>query len=378
TGASGGLGAALARHLAPRVRRLVLLSRHGHEPDLAGDVTVVRCDVTDRAALSAVFAEHDITAVVHAAGVVDDGTVETLTPEQVEAVLRPKVDGALNLHELSDGLTAFVLFSSAAGVLGSAGQANYGAANAYLDALARVRRAQGRPATSLAWGWWDAGMGARLSPADQRRRAADGMRALSTSDGLVLFDTALCLDRAVLVPMRRSTRPAPVDSPVPAPERGALDLVLRHTATVLGHSSATAIEPDGAFRSLGLDSLGAIELRNRLADATGLRLPTTLLFDHPTPAALAARLDGELALTRADGQPASTGGDAAEDDRLRAALAGIPLTRLRDAGLLDTLLELAGAVTAGGGSAAIDDAAIDELDADSLIRLALDNAGSGS
>src|SRR5256885_11284998 len=230
TGASGGLGGAVARHLAPRVRRLVLLSRHGSAGQPDPDVTVVECDVADRVALARVFADLEISAVVHAAGVVDDGIVETLTGEQVEAVLRPKVDGMLNLHHLATGSTAFVLFSSAAGVLGSAGQANYAAANAFLDAFAHLRRAQGPPTTSLASGWWDVGIGARMSPAARRRKAADGGRPLSIQDGLALFDAALRLDRAVVVPMRRSARTAPPGNPVPVPERSMLDVVLGHAA----------------------------------------------------------------------------------------------------------------------------------------------------
>ncbi|MFF5107453.1 SDR family NAD(P)-dependent oxidoreductase, partial [Streptomyces sp. NPDC000134] len=334
TGASGMLGGLVASHLVVRhgVRRLVLASRRGQvgalDEELTGlgaEVAVVACDVGDRDAVAALLAEHPVTAVVHVAGVLDDGTIGSLTPERIDTVFRPKVDAAWNLHELTRDLdlSAFVLFSSAAGTLGNPGQGNYAAANAFLDALAQHRRAAGLPATSLAWGLWSGedGMGARM--------AGTGATGLSAEEGLDLFDAAVGGPDPVVVPMRldlRSLRGAAVVPPVfsglvrtttrrsaetgtdPAEalrdrlaplaederDRVLLDLVRTQAAAVLGHAGAAAIDPEEAFTELGFDSLMAVELRNLLGKATGLRLPATLVFDYPTPTALAAGLSGEL------------------------------------------------------------------------------------
>ncbi|MEK8104559.1 SDR family NAD(P)-dependent oxidoreductase [Micromonospora sp. M12] len=212
TGATGALGRLVARHLvtAHGVRRLLLLSRGGDAPDLVAeltalgaDVTVRACDVADRAALAAVLAEHPVDAVFHVAGVLDDGLADALTVEQVDRVLRPKVDGAVNLHELTSGLRAFVLFSAASGVLGGPGQANYAAANTFLDALAGHRRAQGLSATSLAWGLWAPASGmADLSEADLTRMARGGILPLAAEQGLALLDAALGRDEPMLLPVR--------------------------------------------------------------------------------------------------------------------------------------------------------------------------------
>ncbi|MEV6938825.1 SDR family NAD(P)-dependent oxidoreductase, partial [Streptomyces sp. NPDC051132] len=308
TGGTGTLGQAVARHLVSRygVRHLLLLSRGGGavphlEPLGDVDVRVVACDVADRDALAAVLdaipAAHPLTAVVHAAGVLDDTVVERLTAEQLDRVLRPKVDGAWHLHELTreHHLAAFVLFSAAAGVLGNAGQAGYAAANAYLDALAAHRQTLGLPAVSMAWGYWEqeSGMTAHLTAADRQRLARKGIRPLGTERALAMFDTALAAGRPAL-----TTADLSLPQPLPTPKAPASDLlsvVAAHTATVLGHSDTTAITPQLAFRDLGFDSLTSVELRNRLAGATGLRLPATLVFDHPTPADLAAHLTAELA-----------------------------------------------------------------------------------
>nr|WP_086821080.1 type I polyketide synthase [Allokutzneria sp. NRRL B-24872] len=317
TGATGLLGGLIARHLVAEhgVRRLVLLGRRGVvDAELDAEVTVVACDVTDREALATVFAEHDITAVIHAAGVLDDGVIETLTDEQVDSVLASKVDGAWNLHELSADVSAFVLFSSAAGVLGSPGQGNYAAANGFLDALAEFRRAQGLPAQSLAWGLWEStgDMAGELSAADLARMARGGVLPLSVEQGLALFDAACATDKAVLAPVRLDTTglsgavPPLLRSVVRARpttwagdlaalseserDRVLLELVRAQAAAVLGRAE---IEATRAFRDVGFDSLTSVELRNRLATATGLRLPATLVFDHPTPAALAAHLRTE-------------------------------------------------------------------------------------
>ncbi|KJS52254.1 hypothetical protein VM98_32635, partial [Streptomyces rubellomurinus subsp. indigoferus] len=297
--------------------------------ELGAEARVAACDVTDRDQLAELLAalEHPLTAVVHAAGVLDDGVVESLTAEQVARVMRPKVDAAWNLHELTAGteLAAFVLFSSAAAQLGNPGQANYAAANAALDALAATRRTAGLPATSLAWGLWaDAtGMTGELDEADLARMERTGIGALPAELGLELFDESLRLDAALLVPIqldlaalrtqaRAGMLPALLRGLVRAParrreatggslaqrlagvaeadqEQVVLDVVLAQVASVLGHASGAAIEPGRAFKELGFDSLAAVELRNRLSQVAGLRLPATLVFDHPTPVE-AARL----------------------------------------------------------------------------------------
>ncbi|HEY3708380.1 MAG TPA: SDR family NAD(P)-dependent oxidoreductase, partial [Amycolatopsis sp.] len=355
TGASGALGGKLAWHLVTEhnVRRLLLLSRRGTPEltrlateigELGVAVEVAQCDVADRAALAAVLAtvpaEHPLTAVVHAAGVLDDGVITALTPERVDKVLRPKVDGALNLHELTrdTALSAFVLFSSVSGVLGAPGQGSYAAANAFLDALAAHRVAHGLPGLSLGWGLWGevGGMGGTLSAEEVTRLATSGIVPLSTVEGLALFDRALVVRQATVVPakldlptLRRLERipktlaelvgragrriaagaaTAIEDSfaarllRLPEADRGdaVLELVRGHAATVLGYRGAHEIEPSAQFQSLGFDSLTAIELRNGLTSATGQRLPATLIFDHPTPSALAGHLLAELAGTTAE------------------------------------------------------------------------------
>ncbi|MEQ0565329.1 type I polyketide synthase [Amycolatopsis sp. NEAU-NG30] len=344
TGGLGSIGALTARHLAGQgVRRLVLTGRRGPDTpgaaDLVADLaalgaeaSVVACDVADRAALAGVLdGIPDLCAVVHAAGVLDDGVVESLTPERFETVFRPKVDAAWALHELTRDrpLAAFVVFSSAAGIMGGAGQGNYAAANAFLDALMTRRRAEGLPGTAMAWGAWAQGMAADLADADLRRMSRGGMIPLSTVDGLALFDAALAspapvqllsrLDLAVLgkqaaagmlpwllrglvrTPLRRAGEAVDADlaqrlAGLAEPERRDVlaEVVSTHVAAVLGHGSAAAVDLDGAFKDLGFDSLTAVELRNRLGGATGLRLPATLIFDYPSPAALVDHLVAEL------------------------------------------------------------------------------------
>ncbi|MFJ6676061.1 SDR family NAD(P)-dependent oxidoreductase, partial [Actinosynnema sp. NPDC091369] len=305
TGGTGTLGRALAAHLVARhgVRRLVLASRSGGEaPELDADVRVVACDVSDREQVAALVASiPDLTTVVHAAGVLDDAVVQGLTPDQLADVLRPKVDGAWHLHELTTDLDAFVLFSAAAGVLGNAGQANYAAANAYLDALARHRHALGLPAVSMAWGHWAeaSGMTAHLTATDKERFARAGIAPMTTEHALALFDAALASGQPAVTTAHLTTRTPRALPPPAAPEADLLSLVTAHTTAVLGHTDTSAIKPRLAFRDLGFDSLTAVELRNRLATATGLRLPATLVFDHPTPAELAEHLRLELSGTRA-------------------------------------------------------------------------------
>src|SRR2546423_11833880 len=258
TGGTGALGRLVAAHLVRRygVRRLVLASRSGGEvpPGLDAEVTVARCDVADRDALAALLAQHPVTAVVHAAGVLDDGLVESMTPEQLERVLRPKVDGARNLHELTGELSAFVLFSSVAATLGSPGQANYAAANAYLDELATARRAHGLPATSVAFGSWTArgAMTAQLDDADRARAARLGLDPMTDEEGLALLDAALAADRPVVIAAkldlaryRAHTRPTPRQA---AGTGSGVDLVLAHTAALLGHPDPDGIGADPPIR----------------------------------------------------------------------------------------------------------------------------------
>ncbi|PKT67865.1 hypothetical protein CW362_38185, partial [Streptomyces populi] len=354
TGGTGTLGGLLARHLIDRhgARHLLLTSRSGPDPAaaqaLAADlrstgahVRVVACDAADRDALAATLrqidAAHPLTAVVHAAGVVDDALLTSLTQDQLATVLRPKADAAWNLHELTRdmNLSAFVLFSSAAATLGNAGQANYAAANAFLDALAQHRREQGLPALSLAWGLWaqNSTMSGHLGDADLSRMRRGGIVPLATEEGLRLFDAACTLDRALAVPLsldlaaiaanaadlgvppvlRGLVRP-PARRAAQAPARSAtgalrdrlaalapedrhaelVELTRLHTAVTLGHGAPERVEPARAFKEMGFDSLMSVDLRNRLNGATGLRLPATLLFDHPTTAAVAALLETEL------------------------------------------------------------------------------------
>ncbi|MGV9314065.1 type I polyketide synthase [Streptomyces sp. NPDC003691] len=360
TGGTGGLGALVARHLvtAHGVGRLVLTGRRGAAAPGAAEltaeltglgawVTVAACDVADRDALAAVLAkipaEHPLTAVVHAAGTVDNGLVTALDADRIENVLRPKVDGAWNLHELTRDLplAAFVLFSSAGGLVLAAGQGGYAAANVFLDALAEHRTAAGLPATSLAYGLWgiDTGFGAALTAGDFTRMADQGFPALTAVEGLAAFDSALP-GPATLVPLRISAAGVRAQGDVPTLLRGLvrvprtprdtaasssawadryrgltgeerrdglLDLVRTEVAAVLGHASGSAVEPDRAFSELGFDSLTAVELRNRLTTITGLRLPATLVFDHPTAYAVAEHLGvtlDETSGTAATGAPA--------------------------------------------------------------------------
>ncbi|WP_345329619.1 type I polyketide synthase, partial [Kitasatospora aburaviensis] len=354
TGGTGVLGAHLARHLVRRhgVRHLLLTGRRGPQAPgasalqdeltgLGAFVTIAACDVADRAALARLLADvpadRPLTAVVHAAAAVDDGTVESLTPERLDRVLAAKADAALHLHELTrdSELSAFVLFSSFSGVLGAPGQGNYAAANTLLDALAEQRRAQGLPAHSLAWGFWSdrSALTGALGDTDVRRMSRGGVTGLSTEEGLALFDTALALDDAVVAPVRidlgglhaqaRSGQlPALLRGLVRAPARRAvesgsqaaasqlrqrllgrtdsdrsgllLDLVRAQVAAVLGHTGAESVAAGRPFRELGFDSLTAVELRNRLNSLTGLRLPATLVFDYPTPEVLSRHLMVEV------------------------------------------------------------------------------------
>ncbi|MFG1920264.1 SDR family NAD(P)-dependent oxidoreductase, partial [Micromonospora sp. NPDC048898] len=348
TGGTSGLGALIARHLATHhgITRLVLASRTGPDhPDtdtlqaLTDHVEVVACDLTDTNQVHNLISTYQPTAVIHAAGVLDDATITNLTPEQLHTVLAPKVDAAWNLHQHTQhlDLTAFVLFSSAAGTFGNPGQGNYAAANTYLDTLAAHRHTHGQPATSLAWGLWQHSttMTAHLDPATRGG-------TLTTERGLALFDAAIGAGPAhqVCVPLPagdaddvppllrdlvRRRRPAAAAAPVAgmagrlgamsAAERDEflLGLVRDSVAAVLGHATQEAIDPTIPFNEIGFDSLTAVELRNRLNGVTGLTLPSTLVFDFPTPRALAERIRDEL-VTTAPAAPKRTVATTAPDE----------------------------------------------------------------
>ncbi|MGW7324887.1 SDR family NAD(P)-dependent oxidoreductase [Streptomyces sp. NPDC054845] len=442
TGATGTLGRLVARHLvtAHGARHLLLVSRSGAAAEgaaaleaeltaLGARVEISALDTGDRSAtealLSGIPAAHPLTAVIHAAGVLDDGAVTALTPQRLDTVLRPKAEAVLHLHELTAHLplSAFVLFSGAAGLLGRPGQANYAAANTFVDALAQHRRAAGLPAVSLAWGLWGeaSGMTGHLSDTDLRRMRRSGIAPMDNEQGLALFDRALAArdDDALLVPLRldvpalrreraahgpdavpallRALVPAPAGTPraaATAPPAGAagqdgaggaaqalalrlagldaaargrelLALVRTEVAAVLGFTGPDAVEPARAFREIGFDSLTAVELRNRLNAATGLRLAAAVVFDHPTAQATAEHIDAEL-------RAASEGGKEAGE----AALAGLAALEAAVAAMAaddirrETLQRRLGAlVAAAGGSPAAPAAGTDPNQAVAGARL---------
>jgi malonyl CoA-acyl carrier protein transacylase len=393
TGGTGGLGALLAHHLANdhAAKQLLLVSRSGPASngaaelqsslaELGCEARIAACDVADRAALQELLdsipQEHPLTMVIHAAGVLDDGVIESLDSERLSRVMTPKVDAAINLHELTKQQThlrEFVFLSSVSGILGSPRLANYAAANTFLDALAAARRTQDLPAISLAFGVWykATGLAGEQSEADRtgiaaRLRRSEGLVPLSDEQGLELFDTARGIDRPLLLPVqldmsalraRASTGllPAVFQGLIRAPARKASDgggslasklaaspesewdgivseLVRGHVADVLGHDSPEAIDPQRAFKELGFDSLAAVELRNLLSQATGLKLPSTLIFDYPTPAATAkyvrSRVGGDGSaqnvvdeqLDKLEATLVSIAGDEGERTRIKARL----------------------------------------------------------
>ncbi len=354
--------------------------------------------------------QHPLGAVFHCAGVLDDGVLDSLDAERLAGVMRPKVDAAWHLHELTAAadLDAFVLFSSAAGVLGGAAQANYAAANAFLDALATHRRSLGLAASSLAWGLWEQGsaMAGDLAGPEAIRLAQQvrerlGFVPMPPEQGLELLDAALTLpDDSQLAPVAfdsavlrsqaaAGTLPAVLRGLVPVPasraagqgtlagrlatvpaaehEALALELTRGHVAAVLGHSSPGEVDPDTAFRDLGFDSLAAVELRNRLVADTGLSLPPTLVFDYPSTLAVARQL---LDVAGPDG---AAGGDRSEEAVFRRELARIPVSRLRDAGLMESLLEL---IDPGERAGDADESEllgeIDSMDLDDLVQRTLE------
>ena len=397
TGGTGALGRLTARHLVTRhgARNLLLISRRGADDTDAQEaiaalrthpgvrVTLTACDAADREALAAVLADipvrHPLTAVVHTAGVLHDAAVEAIDPDDLDRVLRPKIDAAWNLHELTAGanLSAFVLFSSVSGLNGAAGQGGYAAGNTFLDALAQLRRARGLPAVSLAWGPWTAagGMTGRLTEADLRRMSRTGLLPLDPEHGLALFDAALRqpgpalrLPLALSLPVVRHAAhegrglalyrelagtawrdpagpgtgtglgPDAVEAAVTTldglltgrsaqeQETLLLEQVRAHASAVLGHRDGRRIEPARTFKELGFDSLMAVELRNRLTTASGRRMPAGLLFNQPTPLAVARYLRTRL------GPPttpvtAPAGSLADEVGRLEDLVASAPADR---------------------------------------------------
>ncbi|WP_064455270.1 type I polyketide synthase [Streptomyces hygroscopicus] len=353
TGGTGALGAHVARWLAGQgAEHLVLTSRRGLQApgaaelraeltELGAQVTIAACDVADRAQVEALLADipaaHPLTAVVHTAAVLDDGVIEGLTPDQVDRVLKVKVDATRHLHELTRDLdlSAFVLFSSFAATFGAPGQGNYAPGNAFLDAFAEYRRAQGLPATSLAWGPWGEGGMAEGGVGDRMRRhgviemapraAVTALQHALDRDESVLTVVDMEWKRFVLAFTSGRSRPLLHDLPearevikdmagdaeadgagadalaqrlagVPEAEqeRLVLELVRTAVAAVLGYASAEDVEAGRAFKELGFDSLTAVELRNRLGAASGLKLPPTLIFDYPTPTVLARHLRAEI------------------------------------------------------------------------------------
>nr|WP_051407204.1 type I polyketide synthase [Nocardia sp. CNY236] len=390
TGGTGGLGGLVARHLAKvhGVRSFVLTSRQGMAAgsaaalvaeltELGAQVRVMACDVSDRAALARLLttvpAEHPLTGVVHAAGVLDDGVIASLNPGRIDKVLAPKADAAWHLHELTRhmDLTMFVLFSSAAGVVGSPGQGNYAAANTFLDGLAQHRHAHGLPATSISWGLWamNTAMTSALGESDTVR-ISRGFLGLSDEQGLALFDAALAQNHATVMaarldlpaltaqayvapllqelvvrPRRSAATSGTVSDSVPERLIGLarseqhevlLEMVRAEVALVLGHDGADAIDAHRTFKDMGFDSLTAVEVRNRLNATTGLTLPATLVFEYPTPDVVTTHLLQQLGAGCAFAQ------DSVDDERdIRRFLASVPLERLREMGVLAALLSMA-------------------------------------
>ncbi|MER5402154.1 type I polyketide synthase [Streptomyces sp. NPDC002599] len=432
TGGTGGVGSLLARHLVAEhgVRSLLLASRSGPAADGVADlvadlegagaaVQVAAVDVGDRAAvadlLTTLPARHPLTAVVHAAGVLADGTVASLSAQSLDHVLAAKAGGAINLHELTRDhhLSAFIAFSALAGTLGNAGQANYAAANAFLDALAAQRQASGLPGTSLAWGWWEqsSGMTGELDAADLSRLRRTGITAMPTPRALALFDAARADGKPALVPAHldlaalrdkdadevppllrdlvegsrpRRTRTNTADDSGPAhlgtrlaglPAAQAratvLEWVREQVAVVFGHPSGASVDVDEAFTRLGSDSLIAVELCNRLNASTGLRLPSTIVFSYPTPRELSDHIS-DLLRPEADTEPDRADEDAAIRDVLRT----VSIDSLRSAGVLELVLACAatpasdGTAPAAGETAGTDE--LSDLDLEALVDLALE------
>ncbi|MFI6644823.1 SDR family NAD(P)-dependent oxidoreductase [Streptomyces sp. NPDC050504] len=446
TGGTGGLATLAAEHLVTQhgVKNLALASRSGDKAPNAAELTerltglgahltLHACDVSDPAQVTELIASlPHLKGIIHTAGTLQDATLTNQTPSHLHTALAPKADAAWHLHHATAhlDLTHFVLYSSAAGTLDSAGQANYAAANAFLDALAHHRTAQDLPAHSLAWGLWntDQGMAANLTRTDLERLGDSSLLPLTTEQNLALFDAALSTGHPALLPVRINPRhpaqpltanlhpatparrtaqtaaqSAPADlatleqrlAPLAEDERLRLleDVIGVEVAAVLGYADASAVDPARSFQESGFDSLTAVELRNRLKKATGQRLPATLVFDYPTPQALAVYLLEELAPAPAEptAGAASVGvgsGTDPDEDALRRVIASVPLARVREAGLLDALLALAPAGAAADGrdapaaSGAVEVRGEDQSDAilamdiDALVREAFERSES--
>nr|ALP32042.1 CycB [Streptomyces sp. NCIB 11649] len=385
TGGTGSLGAATARHLVHHhgIKHLLLTSRRGPHAEGATElhteltqagahITITACDTTNPSQLADLLTtiptHTPLTAIIHTAGTLDDSVITTMTPTQLHNVLRPKVDAAWNLHHQTQhlNLTAFVLYSSVAGVLGTPGQANYAAANSFLDALAQHRTTHHQPATSIAWGLWadTSGMTRHLSDTQLNRMAREGMRLLPTDLGMELLDTATGTDHPSVIALpvdlaaarthprqpavlraltRVRHRPVAVadDGPAGASlgldglagldewerHRVLLDLVIEQATAALGRRPDAPIRADQSFQDVGVDSLTAVELRNRLSQAVGLPLPAGLVFDHPTPEDLTQRLLADVAGGSAD--PRSTV-DFAAEIRLAPDIVAVPDVHLTD------------------------------------------------
>ena len=395
TGGTGGVAAHVARWLAARgAEHLVLTSRRGLKAEGAAElaeelaergteVTVTACDIADREALARVLAgipaELPLTAVVHAAGVATPGTVNDASMAEFADVLSGKVAGAAHLDQLlgDQPLDAFVLFSSNAAVWGSGTQGAYAAANAFLDGLAEQRRARGLTATSVAWGAWDGGGMSTFSTQIQVQLSQSGLSLMPPDMAISALVQAVEHDETCVVitdmhwdrfaPRFTSLRSSPLlaelpevrqainrpdseattgaERPVPEliqrlvglPEaeqsRLLVELVRTEASTVLGHSTTSTVTAGRAFKEVGFDSLTAVELRSRLTVATGVRLPAAVVFDYPTPKALAAHLLAELGTLGIAASPAvlveldtlekalgSAAGDAALHARVSARL----------------------------------------------------------
>jgi acyl carrier protein len=424
TGGTGMVGAVLARHVVRRygVRHVVLASRGGERAEGVGElvaelsqagarVQVVACDVADRQAVAGLLAglseQFALSAVIHAAGVLDDAVVGSLSAEGMDVVLAPKVDGAWNLHELTRDLdlSAFVLCSSVAGVAGAPGQGNYAAGNAFLDALAAYRQAGGLPGVSVAWGWWAqaSAMTGHLGGRDLARMSRGGLAPLSAGEALELFDAGVALDRPCVVAARLdqgALRELAAVGGVPPLLRGLVrgpvrrlvdndagasvsalaqrlrglssveqhhllrELVCAQVAIVLGGPSEDDVDPDKTFQDLGFDSLTAVELRNRLKTTTGLPLSPTLIFDYPTPTAIAHHLLENFQCDDTNGDP----GIDAREAEIQRLVASIPVRRLREEGILDILLDMVGNRRPHQGHGGT---AISEMNLDDLVNIAL-------
>lgn len=362
TGGTGTLGTLIARHLVKHhhCKSLLLLSRQGEQAagaedlsrelrELGAQVTIAACDVTNKTsiarALSLIPSDYPLTSVIHLAGVIKDGLVDFMSDQDLTTVLSSKLDAAVYLDELTKNtpLSSFILFSSLSGLLGTQGQANYAAANTFLDALAQHRRVNGLVATSLAWGPWDeGGMAAQLNQLDIARIQKMGVSLLSPQQGLTLFDTVLNNNQANIIPLslnRLSSNPHPLIAQLLAAHKSGesnetaiqtqqktvdkstsikqtliglnetnryqkvLQWVTREVADVLELTADNVPSADRPLQELGLDSLMAVEIKNRLSKGSGLRLPVTLLFDHPTCQSLATKLSKEISVEEATNTP---------------------------------------------------------------------------